>query len=180
MSAGASVNVSKWEMSPHVGTHADAPLHVHRDGAGADQLPLAPFRGDAVVVDVRDLNGPIPIDALEARGARRGIARLLLRTDRSTARGNFPALWPSLTPDAARELVAAGLRLLAVDAPSVDGKESKSLEVHHALFDGGAYVLENLDLRDVDAGDYELLALPIRTGAVDAAPTRALLRPRRR
>ena len=29
MAAGASVNVSAITLSPHVGTHADAPLHVH-------------------------------------------------------------------------------------------------------------------------------------------------------
>jgi arylformamidase len=49
--------------------------------------------------------------------------------------------------------------------------------VHHALFGGDAFVLENLDLREVGPGRVELLALPLLTGAVDAAPARALLRP---
>lgn len=176
MSAGASVNVSKWEFSPHVGTHADAPLHVQAKGAGADQLPLAPFLGEAIVVDVRDLTGPISLGTLEARGGVRGAARILLQTSRSTATGEFPSAWPALELEAARTLAAAGLLLLGVDAPSVDDRESKSLEVHHALFEGGAYLLENLDLRGVAAGRYELLALPIRTGPVDAAPVRAFLR----
>ena len=58
----------------------------------------------------------------------------------------------------------------------MDARESKTLDVHHALFDGGAYVLENLDLRDVPAGRYELVALPQRLVGLDAAPVRALLR----
>jgi arylformamidase len=173
---GGSVNLSKWELSPHIGTHADAPLHVQRDGAGADQLPLAPFLGEAVVVDARDQTGPIDLATLEARGAVRGVERLLLQTGRSTAAGKFPAEWPALEPEAARALAGAGLLLLGVDAPSVDDRESKTLGVHRALFGGGAFVLENLDLRGVGAGRYELLALPLRTGAVDAAPARAFLR----
>jgi len=68
------------------------------------------------------------------------------------------------------------VQLEGVDAPSVDDRESKTLDVHHALFDSGAYVLENLDLRGVAAGRYELIALPQRLAGLDAAPVRALLR----
>ena len=68
------------------------------------------------------------------------------------------------------------VRLIGVDAPSVDERGSRTLDVHHALFDGGAYVLENLDLRAVKAGRYELIALPQRLAGLDAAPVRALLR----
>ena len=174
---GASVNVSRWTLSPHVGTHADAPLHVSADAPGADQLPHAAFRGEAFVVDVSDVENAISLKDLESRGVPRGVERLLLRTGRSTAAGVFPSTWPALSAEAAGQLATRGLRLLGVDAPSVDERESTSLEVHHALFGGGAYVLENLDLREVGTGRYELLALPLLTGAVDAAPARALLRP---
>ncbi len=176
MADGASVNVSKWETSPHVGTHADAPLHVRRDGAGADALPLAPFIGPARVVDVSALPGPISLVSLQRAGWTPGTVRLLLRTGATTARGTFPERWPALAPDAAAALVRDGLKLLGVDCPSVDERESKELAVHHALFGGGAYVLENLDLRDVAPGPYQLLALPLKVGVCDAAPVRAFLR----
>ncbi len=63
-----------------------------------------------------------------------------------------------------------------MDAPSVDQRESKTLPVHHMIFSGGAFVLENLDLRRVPDGRYELLALPLKVMALDAAPVRAVLR----
>lgn len=177
MADGASVNVSRWETSPHVGTHADAPLHVQRDGVGADQLPLKAFSGAAQVVDVsRSSATLLTLQALRDAGWQDGGERLVLRTGRSVVTGRWPEDWPALAADAASALVAAGLKLLAVDCPSVDPATSKELAVHHALFQGGAYVLENLDLRRVAAGSCELLALPLRTGAVDAAPVRALLR----
>ena len=67
--------------------------------------------------------------------------------------------------------------LLGVDAPSVDQRESKDLATHHTLFEAGAFNIENLDLRAVAAGPYDLIAPPLRLAGLDAAPLRALLRP---
>ncbi|MFN8581541.1 MAG: cyclase family protein [Gemmatimonadaceae bacterium] len=176
MAEGASVNVSCLRGSPHVGTHADAPLHVRDGAAPADLLPLASFMGPASVVDVSDRDGPIAeTDPVWDRPIAGG--RLLLRTGCSIADGAFPARWPTLSPAAVRRLLQGGLRLLAVDCPSVDERESKSLEVHHLVFDGGACIVENLDLRGVAPGDYYLVALPLKVAGADAAPVRAVLEP---
>jgi arylformamidase len=171
---GASVNLSHLAGSPHVGTHADAPLHVRDGWPASDALPLEPFWGPVVVLDVsRAPSGTLALDADDAR--LEGCVRLLLRTDRTIAEGTFPGDWPVLSAATAILLTTAGVKLVGVDAPSVDARESKTLEVHRALFSGGAYVLENLDLRGVAEGGYELLALPQRLGGLDAAPVRAAL-----
>ena len=177
ISDGASVNLSSTSGSPHVGTHADAPLHVHDGWPASDALPLRAFLGDALVLDVSGADsGPLqltPDDPLLA-----GVERLLLRTGRTIATGRFPADWPVLSAETAAALARRGVRLVGVDAPSVDERESKSLVVHRALFAGGAFVLENLDLRDVPEGRYELIALPQRLVGLDASPVRAVLRRR--
>jgi arylformamidase len=172
---GATVNLSNLSGSPHVGTHADAPLHVHDDWPASDALPLAAFVGDVLVLDVSAFaTGPLPLAVDDPRLA--GVERLLLRTGCTIAEGEFPASWPVLTTETAAALAARGLRLLGVDAPSVDERESRTLDVHRALFGGGAYVLENLDLRAVPEGRYELIAPPQRLVGLDAAPVRAVLR----
>lgn len=177
MSEGAAINLSSVAGSPHVGTHADAPLHVRDGWPASDALPLDAFLGPALVIDLHDVpSGELAIDADDPRLA--GVERLLLRTGRSIASGTFPTHWPWISAQTAAHLVARGLRLLGVDAPSVDERNSKTLEVHHALFRGGAFVLENLDLSAVDPGVYELLALPQRLEGLDAAPARAVLRRR--
>ncbi|HEX2781139.1 MAG TPA: cyclase family protein, partial [Gemmatimonadaceae bacterium] len=92
---GSSVNLTTITSSPHVGTHADAPLHV-RDGApAAERLPIDAFVGPVLVLDV---SGP-PRDLGEELAERvpRGTERLLLKTGASIAEGRFPADWAALS-----------------------------------------------------------------------------------
>jgi arylformamidase len=174
---GASVNVSSITASPHVGTHADAPLHVRDGWPAAHELPLQAFAGPAAVCGVRDGAHAVELDDIVGLPAG-AVERLILRTGCSIAAGGFPPSWPALSTAAVQQLLARGLVLLGVDAPSVDLRDSTSLEVHHALFAGGAYNIENLDLRDVPYGTYELIALPVKVVGADAAPVRAALRTR--
>lgn len=173
---GESVNVSAVIGSPHVGTHADAPLHVHDGWPGSHELPLDAFIGPASVIDVSVQTGVIEAEVLGYDPDIHG-ERLLLRTGRTIAGGRFPNEWPTLSETCVRSLLGRGLRLLGVDAPSVDPRDSKTLPVHHMLFSANAYILENLDLRRVPTGAYELVALPLKLMALDAAPVRAVLRP---
>jgi arylformamidase len=173
---GDSVNVSAISGSPHVGTHADAPLHVRDGWPGSDELPVEAFVGYAWVVDVGSTATAIDIADLVLPSAGEPVERLLLRTGRTIADGAFPEQWPALTAPAIDALLARGLKLVGVDCPSVDERESKALANHHQLFSGGCSILENLDLRGVAAGRYELLAQPLKLQGLDAAPVRALLR----
>jgi arylformamidase len=178
---GASVNVSALTASPHVGTHADAPLHVRDGWPAAHELTLDAFLGPAVMIDVTGSEAEISADVLAAALGRSPAeviphrSRLLLRTGRTIADGEFPGSWPVLGEAAARMLLNNGLRLLGTDAPSVDLKQSRTLPLHHVLFAGNAMILENLDLRGVPPGEYELMAFPLKLQGVDAAPVRAVL-----
>lgn len=173
---GSSVNLSSISLSPHVGTHADAPLHVRDGWPGSHELPLEPFIGAVTVVDATTFEGEIPIDVLDRMLPHAGVERLLLRTGKTIASGEFPDDWPTLSEASTRVLLGRGLRLLGVDAPSVDQRNSKSLPVHNMVFAGNACVLENLDLRRIAPGEYELFAFPLKLMALDGAPVRAVLR----
>jgi arylformamidase len=184
---GSSVNLASLHTSAHAGTHADAPLHVESAWSASESLPVDAFMGPAVVVALPELHAAgaiIDVSLLESllaphlQGDGR-CTRLLVRTGRSVAHGAFPDAWPTLDERGARWIVERGIELFGVDAPSVDARESTTLPVHHALFAGGAYVLENLALDAVAPGHYELFAQPLLVVGADAAPVRALLRARR-
>ena len=175
----ASVNLSSFTTSPHAGTHADAPLHIESNWPGAEGLPPEAFVGAALVITVaEDSSGSLNITAgvLDELLGDATVERVLVRTGFSVAQGTFPEEWPALDIDAAAWLVERGVRLFGVDAPSVDRRSSTSLEVHHVLLENNVYVLENLNLRHVAPGHYELLAQPLLIHGADAAPVRALLR----
>lgn len=176
LSQGSSVNVSSYTTSPHVGTHADAPLHVRDGWQGSHELPLEAFYGRATVVDVGSAEHEIEIETIDAAVRDSSVERILLKTGSSIASGTFPESWLTLSEACARELLGRGLRLIGVDAPSVDERHSKSLPVHKMIFAGNACILENLDLRRIPPGPYELIAFPLKIMSLDAAPVRAILR----
>jgi arylformamidase len=175
ISNGSSVNLSSVTSSPHVGTHADAPLHVRDGWPGSHELPLEAFYGPAVVIDVSDMSGAIEFNQIQPLLTSSHVERILLKTGCTVAAGTFPGEWPTLSESCARALVGLGLQLLGVDAPSVDSRESKSLAVHKMLFAANAFIIENLDLRRTPVGAYELIAFPTKVMALDAAPLRAVL-----
>ena len=172
---GSSVNLSSITTSPHVGTHADAPLHVRDGWPGSHELPLDAFYGPVLVIDISQTTGELGFDAIQSSLPEEGVERLILKTGNGIAGGTFPDQWPTLSEACTRTLLGLGLRLLGVDAPSVDAKESKSLAVHKMLFSGNAFILENLDLRRTPPGAYLLMAFPVKVMALDAAPVRAVL-----
>lgn len=172
---GAAVNLSTITCSPHVGTHADAPLHVRDGWPGSHELPLEAFYGPAVVIDVSEAKGEISFEAIEPLLTSEDPERLILKTGCTVATGIFPEDWPSLSESCARSLLGLGLKLLGVDAPSVDQRDSKSLAVHKMLFSGNAFIIENLDLRRTPSGSYDLMAFPVKMMSLDAAPVRAVL-----
>ena len=66
--------------------------------------------------------------------------------------------------------------LVGIDSQSVDPADSKTLDSHQQLLKHNVRVLENLVLDEVPAGDYELIALPLKLTTADASPVRAVLR----
>jgi arylformamidase len=172
---GLGVNAGRLVCSLHTGTHADAPLHVLAGGSGSEALPPEAFIGPAWVVRLPELDR-IEIEELMSAVPRPFPVRLLLATARPFDGVRFPVSVPALAPAAARWLVEQGVRLVGVDQPSLDPLESRTMEAHRILFGGGAFIVENLRLADVEAGPIELVALPLLIAGADAAPVRALAR----
>lgn len=174
---GGSCNVSTIRMSVHVGTHTDAPLHFDVGGADIASVDLGRYCGRCRVVDVRGVGEPplIPAAAIDA-AMTRGAERILFRTRDQNDHRVFDKSFTAVGPAAAEVLSAAGILLVGIDTPSMDHADSKELDGHHLLYEGGVAILENLDLSGVPPGDYELIALPLRIVGGDSSPVRAILR----
>ena len=49
--------------------------------------------------------------------------------------------------------------------------------VHGTFLSKGIYILEAINMEGVEAGEYELICLPLRLDKGDAGPCRAVIRP---
>ncbi|MCA9295763.1 MAG: cyclase family protein [Phycisphaerales bacterium] len=171
---GAPVTLSTLRSTVHLGAHVDGPNHYGIGGRSIDQQPLDLYIGPCELIDVEVDHG----ERVRAESLPAAIhaPRVLLRT------GTFPnpEAWNSdfagLTPDLVDDLAARGVRLLGVDTPSVDCEDSKDLPAHAACFRHDIAILEGLVLRDIPAGLYELIALPLPLVGFDGSPVRAILR----
>lgn len=174
---GASCNVSTIRMSVHVGTHTDAPLHYDNGGSDIASVDLRKYIGRCRVIDVPVEGSPplIPATALTPE-LLAGAERVLLRTSARHDHKTFNPQFPSLGGPAGQVLADAGVQLVGIDTPSMDHSTNTDLDGHQALYAGGIAILENLDLTGVPAGDYELIALPLRIVGCDSSPVRAILR----
>jgi arylformamidase len=81
----------------------------------------------------------------------------------------------ALTSDAAQLLVKSKVRLVGIDYFSLDLFHEEELSVHKILYRSDIFGIEGLDLREVAAGDYELVCLPMKIWRGDGAPARVIL-----
>ncbi len=174
--SGGSVNVSRITMSIHTGTHVDAPYHYLEYGPAVDQIDLLPFWGPAQVVTIQRESGPMEVE--DFLHVDLGLApRILVRTKAGELPDSvFPEsiCYPSLA--LVDHFAAYGIILYGVDAPSVDKLDSKTMEVHKALYFNRIHILEGITLKDVPDGVYELVAIPLKIEGADGSPVRAVLR----
>ena len=171
---GCPVNLSAITMSPHIGAHADAPLHYGVDAATIGQVSLDPYLGPCRVIHAIDC-GPLVRPEHLAHAATDLPPRVLVRTC-IKAPTQWSPEFSAFAPETIAWLAAMNVRLVGIDSQSVDPADSKTLDSHHRLLHHDLRVLENLVLDDVPAGDYELIALPLKLMTADASPVRAVLR----
>ena len=172
---GCPVNVSQFATSTHAGTHADAPLHYDPQGIAIDAVPLDAYIGAARLIDLRGCGTVVTPDMI-ARSLDSAPPRLLLRTYDRFPHASWNAAFVTIAAATIAMLAARGTMLIGIDSPSLDPQDSKTMDAHLAVRAAGMAILEGLVLDDVPPGDYELVALPMKLGSLDAAPVRAILR----
>jgi arylformamidase len=169
------VTVSRFETTVHAGAHADAPLHYSLEGADAANMELWPYIGPCRVVDARG-QGPAISAAFVEANLPSPPPRVLFRTYEQFPHDAWRADFTAIDATAIVFLAARGVRLVGLDSPSLDPQDSKSMDAHLAVLAADMRVLEGLVLDDAPAGDYELIALPLKLAGLDASPVRAVLR----
>jgi arylformamidase len=179
MANGDAANVTQLCLGAHTATHVDAPNHFIEGTRKVHELDLEKFIGKCRVVELDESVFAIKPEHVEDL---ENVERVLFKTGNSQfwndVSGGFRKDFTYITPEAARVLVEKNIKLVGIDYLSVEKFGSEDFATHITLLEKEVGIIEGLDLREVPAGDYELICLPLKiiseTG--DGAPARTILR----
>ena len=176
---GDAANVSRLCCGVHTATHVDAPNHFIEGARRVHELEFEKLVGTCRVVEI-DEN----VMAIEPKHIKNleGVERVLFKTRNSEfwndlAQG-FRKDFTYITPAAAKVLVELNVKLVGIDYLSVEKFGAETFDTHVTLLEKEVVIIEGLDLREVPAGDYELICLPLKIigGTGDGAPARVILK----
>ena len=168
------LRVSALQTTVHLGAHVDAPSHIGRDGISIDQCPLDWYLGLCQVMHVEVARGQSIAPAMLSEPIQ--APRVLFATGTYPDPDCFNEDFAGLSPELIADLHEQGVKLVGIDTPSVDRFDAKDLPTHRACLQHDVVILEGLRLRNVPAGLYELIALPLKLVGFDGSPVRAVLR----
>ncbi len=176
---GDAANVSRLCCGVHTATHVDAPNHFIEGTRRVDELELEKLIGKCRVVEIDE-------NVMEIKAEHivnlEGVERVLFKTRNSDfwndSSQGFRRDFTYIAPDVAKMLVDLEIKLVGIDYLSVEKFGSTDFATHITLLEKEVVIIEGLDLREVAAGDYELICLPLKLvgGTGDGAPARTILR----
>jgi arylformamidase len=174
---GDSHTLSRISMGSHSGTHVDAPRHFIPNGKSIDQMPLTSTIGASRVIEIQDPESIKP-EELSGYHIRRG-ERILFKTLNSSRvwrSMNFVEDFVFISQEAADYLVEHKAGMVGIDYLSAGGFKGGGKYVHETLLGAGIWLIEGLNLSQVDPGKYYLICLPLKIDEGDGAPARVIIR----
>lgn len=176
------VAVDELQLGTHTGTHVDAPSHTVAGGRTMADVELDELVGEALVIRVpgareREVLGWVRLT--EAAGGVPDRVPPIVIVDTGWARWFHDEerreRHPAIGADAARELWARGMRVLAVDAlsPDLTGAPEADFPVHEVVLGGDGLIVENLRGVDELPPRVRVGFFPLRLGG-DGSPVRAV------
>ncbi|GAN32378.1 MAG: cyclase family protein [Candidatus Brocadia sp. AMX2] len=176
ISQGSSCNLSELTLGSHCGTHIDASYHFEENGIKIDQIPLDYLIENVTVFEIKNKE---KIDLGDLKSLKlNDCERVIFKTINSTywKFSEFKKDFVYITKEAAQYLADNDVKLVGIDYLSVEKFQNKHADTHHVFLKKGIIIIEGLDLSNVKAGDYELIALPLKIKDGDGSPARVILK----
>ncbi len=171
--------VSRWIMGSHTGTHMDAPSHFIPGGFSLGDYGVERYIGRGVVADLSHVAADGLINKKE----------LTMALD-ACHKGDFLVIYtgwdrywhqplydrhPHISIDAAEEIVARGISLVAIDGPDIEKALDENYPVHQLLLQNDCLIVENLcNLHLIPSAEGWFTFLPLSVEHADGSPIRAV------
>lgn len=156
------LNMKRWSIVEHTGTHMDAPLHFSADGQSADEVPVDRLVVPLAVVDIaaraeENADAQLTPDDLRAWESTHGplpeggCVAMHSGWDRHLRSAHFRNVddkgtlhFPGFHPEAAEMLMERDIAGIAVDTLSLDYGASADFAVHRSWLPSNRWGLEGV------------------------------------
>jgi len=166
------VTSSTLELDLHTGTHLDAPLHMLAGGSAIDAVSLTSVMTACRVIPLMTVDDEITPEHLKPFVIKKG--EFILMKTKNSFSIDFDPSFVYLGREAAAYLAEQGVKGIGTDGLGIErGQEGHPS--HKILFEAGCMVLEGLMLKNIEPGEYKLIALPLKIIGAEASPVRAVL-----
>lgn len=166
------VTETRLSLDLHTGTHVDAPLHMINDGETMETIPLERLVRPVKLFDLTHVNDGITKEDIADLPIDKGDFVLFKTSNSFDEEFNFEFIY--VKEDAARYLAEKGIDGVGIDSLGIE-RAQEGHPTHRTLFQNDIIVMEGLRLKDVEAGQYFMVAAPLKVIGTDASPARVLL-----
>lgn len=191
---GDVINVERFIVGLHSGTHIDAPVHFFEGRKTIDQIPPEVIIGSAVIVDLRHKKGSVPIERKDVEQWEKKTGEhirvgdaVLLMTDFSKlwktgkeGEGFITSGWPYITKSVADYFMEKKIRLVGVESMDLDLIDPYDLSTsdfigHRTFLSNDIYIVENLtNLDKIGTNRCNIIATPLKIKGGTGSPVRVL------
>jgi len=166
------VTETRLDFNVHTGTHIDAPLHMVTDGDTFETIPLDNLVGQCKVFDLTEVENGVSKADLEGFDIQKGDFVLLKTKNSFEETFNFNFIF--LAQDGAEYLSEVGIRGVGIDSLGIE-RSQDGHPTHKTLFANNIIIIEGLRLKEIEQGQYFMVAAPLKLMGTDASPARVLL-----
>ncbi|RHW41149.1 cyclase family protein [Neobacillus notoginsengisoli] len=168
----AHVTESRLSLDVHTGTHIDAPLHMINDGKTFETIAIEELVRSTKVFDMTGVSDKITAAELEGLDLVKGDFVLFKTKNSYDEEFNFEFVY--VAQDAAERLAEIGVAGVGIDSLGIE-RAQEGHPTHKTLMTRDIIIIEGLRLKDVEAGEYFMVAAPLKLQGTDASPARILL-----
>lgn len=160
------------ELDVHTGTHIDAPRHMVVDGDTFETIAMDDLVGQCKVFDLTQVEDGISKKDLATFDIQKDDFVFFKTKNSYEDTFNFDFIY--LAQDGAEYLSEIGVRGVGIDTLGIE-RSQDGHPTHKTLFAKKIIIIEGLRLKEINQGEYFMVAAPLKLEGTDGSPARVLL-----
>lgn len=172
---GQSFDLCHMHLCNHAGTHIDFPAHTLKNHKTSSDFPIDFLVGSGIIITVPASEKSITREFVSIQPIKnKDIVFFKTANSKLSKHAPFTEKYVYIEPEAAKELLQKGVKIVGIDYISVDAYHDEKLTVHNILLAEDVLIVEGLELGIIPEGRYEIYIMPLNIPNMDGLPARVL------